>query len=77
MGVTASMSISLVRDKQLWGLIACHHHSPKFVTYEVRTACEFLGQIMSLELAAKEDNEQLDYKMKIKSIQSKFVEAIP
>jgi light-regulated signal transduction histidine kinase (bacteriophytochrome) len=77
MGVTASMSISLVRDKQLWGLIACHHHSPKFVTYEVRTACEFLGQIMSLELAAKEDNEQLDYKMKIKSIQSKFIEAIP
>lgn len=77
MGVTASMSISLVRDKQLWGLIACHHHSLKFVTYEVRTACEFLGQIMSLELAAKEDNEQLDYKMKIKSIQSKFIEAIP
>lgn len=77
MNVTASMSISLVRDKQLWGLIACHHHSPKFVTYEVRTACEFLGQIMSLELATKEDNEQLDYKMRIKSIQSKFIEAIP
>lgn len=77
MGVTASMSISLVKDKKLWGLIACHHCSPKYVTYEVRTACEFLGQVMSLELAAKEENEHLDYKMKLKSIQAKFIEAIP
>lgn len=77
MGVTASMSISLIKDKTLWGLIACHHQSPNYITYEVRTACEFLAQVMSLELAAKEDNEHLDYKMKIKSIQSKFIEAIP
>lgn len=77
MGVTASMSISLIKDKKLWGLIACHHQLPKYITYEVRTACEFLGQVMSLELVAKEENEHLDYKMKIKSIQTKFIEAIP
>lgn len=77
MGVTASMSISLIREKKLWGLIACHHSSPKYLTYEVRTACEFLGQIMSLELAAKEENEDLEYKIKLKSIQAKFIESIP
>jgi len=31
---------------------------------------------MSLELATKEENEDLDYKIKLKSIQSKFVEYI-
>jgi len=77
MGVTASMSISLNKDKKLWGLIACHHYSPKYVSYEVRTACEFLGQVMSLELAAKEENENLDYKIKLKSIQAQFIEAMP
>ncbi|HEY9845279.1 MAG TPA: ATP-binding protein, partial [Candidatus Caenarcaniphilales bacterium] len=77
MEVAASMSISLVKDKKLWGLIACHHQSEKYLTYEVRTACEFLGQVMSLELATKEDNEDLDYRMKLKLIQSQFVEAIP
>jgi len=77
MGVAASMSISLVKDKQLWGLIACHHQSAKYLSYEVRTACEFLGQVMSLELAAKQDNEDLDYRMKLKLIQSQFVESIP
>lgn len=57
MGVTASMSISLLKDRQLWGLIACHHSTPKYISYETRTICEFLGQIMSLELTAKENVE--------------------
>ncbi|MFB2894483.1 PAS domain S-box protein [Aerosakkonemataceae cyanobacterium BLCC-F50] len=76
MGVGASMSISLMRNQKLWGLIACHHQSPKYVPYEIRTACELLGKVMTLELASKEDNEKLDYRIKLKSIQSKFVEAI-
>ncbi len=76
MGVTASMSISLIKNKNFWGLIACHHYSPKYVPYSVRTACEFLGQIMSIELVSKEDYKDLDYKIKIKSLQSKFVESI-
>lgn len=76
MGVAASMSISLMKNKKLWGLIACHHSSPKYVSYEIRTACEFLGQAMSLELASQEENEDMDYKMKLTSIQAKLVEAI-
>jgi two-component system, chemotaxis family, sensor kinase Cph1 len=77
MEVGASMSISLVKNRKLWGLIACHHGVAHYLTYEVRTACEFLGQVMSLELNAKEKNEDLDYKMKLKSIQTSFVEIIP
>jgi light-regulated signal transduction histidine kinase (bacteriophytochrome) len=76
MGVTASMSISLVQNQKLWGLIACHHSSPKYVPYGIRTACEFIGQVMSLELATKEANEDLDYKMRIKSLQARFVERL-
>ena len=76
MGVAAAMSISLIQNKKLWGLIACHHLSPKYVTPEIRTACEFLGQVTSLELAAKEDTEDLEYKMHIKSILSEFIKSI-
>jgi chemotaxis family two-component system sensor kinase Cph1 len=74
MGVRASMSISLIKDEKLWGLIACHHHSPKYVSYEVRKACEFLGQVMSLELASKEQNEDYDYRLELKVIQAKILE---
>ncbi|KJH72041.1 ATP-binding protein [Aliterella atlantica] len=76
MGVRASMCVSLMKDKQLWGLIACHHQEPKYISYEVRTACEFLGKVMSMQLVAKEENQDLDYKMKLKSIMSKFIESI-
>ncbi len=76
MGVTASMSVSLIQNKKLWGLIACHHHTPKFIPYETRTICEFLGQLMSTELANKEANKDLDYKLYLKTIQRGFLERL-
>jgi len=76
MGVGASMSISLIQDQKLWGLIACHHSTPRYVPYSVRTMCEFVGQVMSVELTNKEAHEDLDYKMTLKSLQGKFVESL-
>jgi light-regulated signal transduction histidine kinase (bacteriophytochrome) len=76
MGVAASMSISLIKDKELWGLIACHNYTPKYLNYELRAACEFIGQVMSLELQSKEGNEDYDYKLHLKSLQSKIFEDI-
>lgn len=76
MEVTASMSVSLIQQQKLWGLISCHHSSPKFIPYDVRTICEFLGQLMSTELANKEANENLDYKLQLKNIQGQFVERL-
>ena len=57
MGVGASMSISLVEDGRFWGLIACHHYSPRRVPFAVRTACELLAQVMSLQVVAREQSE--------------------
>jgi chemotaxis family two-component system sensor kinase Cph1 len=75
MGVQASLSMSLRKNNQLWGLIACHHYaSPKYLAYELRQACEFLGQVMSLELLAKEDNQDHEYELELKSIQAKLIE---
>lgn len=74
MGVRATMCISLMKDRTLWGLIACHHYSPKYVSYEVRAACEFLGQTMSLQLGWLEDNEDYDDRLNVKSIQSLILE---
>jgi light-regulated signal transduction histidine kinase (bacteriophytochrome) len=60
MGVRASMSVSLVLRDRLWGLISCLNHSgPRRVSHETRTACEFLGRLASLQIAAFEDRDQL------------------
>ena len=53
MGVRASMSVSLIKDEQLWGLIACHHRQPRFVPYAVRMLCHFLGDVVSWTLGSR------------------------
>src|SRR4051812_13823899 len=60
MGVRASMSVSLIVRDRLWGLISClNHSSPRRVSHETRAACEFLGRLTSLQIAALEDRDQL------------------
>jgi two-component system, chemotaxis family, sensor kinase Cph1 len=76
MGVAASMTISLIQEQKLWGLIACHHSSPQHVPYHIRTVCEFIGQVMSVELANKEASEDSDYKRQLKTLQTAFVETL-
>lgn len=58
MGVTASMSISLVVEGELWGLIACHHYSgPHRPSQDARAAAEFLGQVASQQIAERQRSD--------------------
>jgi chemotaxis family two-component system sensor kinase Cph1 len=50
MGVSASMSVSIVIGGKLWGLLACHHMGPRRVASQVRMACDVLGQILASNL---------------------------
>ncbi len=63
MGVQSSMVMTLLKNQELWGLIACHHQSgPKQIPYENRVACEFLTHTVSLLLSAREDMENQEYR---------------
>ena len=50
MGVAASMSISLVIDGALWGMVACHHYAPKHLDMAERVAIEMFGTFLSTQL---------------------------
>lgn len=76
MGVGASLTISLIKDQKLWGLIACHHQTPKYVPYELRKACEFLGRVIFSEISTKEETEDYDYRMKLAYIHSKLMDYV-
>jgi len=76
MGVAASMSISIMAGNTLWGLIACHNYTPKFVPYETRVACELLGQVVSSRMVALENTEQTRYRSATHVLQAKFLEAL-
>lgn len=57
MGVASSFSISLLYRDELWGLIACHNYTPRFINYKTREASKLIGQIISSALEYKQDEE--------------------
>ncbi|WP_448612048.1 SpoIIE family protein phosphatase [Geodermatophilus sp. URMC 60] len=68
MGVRASMSISLLRDDRLWGLIACHHYSgPHAPPYATRAAAEFLGSTLSLRLVDRAEEDEVHRALQVRS----------
>ena len=50
-GVGASLSIAIIVDQRLWGLIACHHQTPRLVDYRLRTMLSFMVKVMAGHLA--------------------------
>ena len=52
MGLQASMSVSLVVEGRLWGLISCGHRQPHPMPYRLRNACETIGRMVSLQIGA-------------------------
>lgn len=57
MGVRSSMSISLLKDDQLWGLITCGHREPLRVPHELRTACTSIGQLLSMQITLLQEQD--------------------
>nr|WP_306469653.1 ATP-binding protein [Oscillatoria laete-virens] len=74
MGVGSSLTISLMKDQQLWGLIACHHRTPKYIPYELRKACEFLGRVIFAEISTREEEADHNYRLKLANVQSALIE---
>ncbi len=58
MGVRASMAVSLMQGGRLWGLIACHHMSPKKVSIAVREVAVHVSRLVSARLSAIEANHR-------------------
>jgi light-regulated signal transduction histidine kinase (bacteriophytochrome) len=59
MDVRASLSISIMMEGKLWGLIACHHSAPAFVPPAVREILEFVEKAISAKLTALDLSEKL------------------
>jgi light-regulated signal transduction histidine kinase (bacteriophytochrome) len=57
MNVGGSLTISLIVEGKLWGLIAGHHHAPRFLSPTQRELCDLYGQMVSMHLAARLQND--------------------
>jgi diguanylate cyclase (GGDEF)-like protein len=76
MGVGATLTISLIVDGRLWGMLACHHDVPRRVSGHLRAACTTFGQSLSLQLRAATELGRHDYAARLARQSAQVVTAM-
>lgn len=76
MGVGASFSLSIVVEGELWGLFACHHNEPNYLSLELRSIIEVYGEVFSLELASRLRNLSLVNTEKAQNLHVKIMSSM-
>ncbi|MBX6359731.1 MAG: GAF domain-containing protein [Acidobacterium ailaaui] len=69
----SSMSVSIVMDGRLWGLISAHHREAKMVPYLVRSACDILGRILATQLAAFHKAREMEHAIQLQSVHRRLL----
>jgi light-regulated signal transduction histidine kinase (bacteriophytochrome) len=76
MGTLASMSISILVDGRLWGLVSCHNAAPRRVNAQARTACDLLGKVLSQHIGARERGAYAAKRIELKRIEAELLTKI-
>jgi chemotaxis family two-component system sensor kinase Cph1 len=61
MGVASSFSVSIMNQDKLWGLIACHNYSAKFINFDERESAKLVGQVLSSAISFREKEDEQEY----------------
>jgi light-regulated signal transduction histidine kinase (bacteriophytochrome)/CheY-like chemotaxis protein len=77
LGVQASLSISLNQNGRLWGLIACHHRTPKRLSVAMRQVVLYLHELISDRLSAYEHLNAYRLSAKQYEICAKLLRILP
>jgi light-regulated signal transduction histidine kinase (bacteriophytochrome) len=75
MGVTATLVASIVREGRLWGLMACHHYSPRRVSQAVRVACDLVAEIVATRIAVLENFGRVRTAATVRRIEGRIMES--
>ena len=76
LGISASMSVPLIMEGKLWGLISCHNITPKYPSYQERTAMELLSTIAAVRLGAYEKERQVTIQSQVRGQHAAMLEQL-
>ena len=80
MGVRATMTLSIVCDGKLWGLIACHHHQPRTPPHQIREGmrlvCELLAEVANMRIEALSHLESVRQRLTLDVLLNQFHQAL-
>lgn len=76
MGVAASASVSIVKDGVLWGLVACHHRSPRNLSYLQRKTCELIAASFAQQVGAKEEAAEYRERLRLRTAEDALAQRL-
>jgi two-component system, chemotaxis family, sensor kinase Cph1 len=76
MGVQASLTISIIVERRLWGLITCHHPEPRRLDRSTRSVCELIGEAFASQVNLRIDNEALQARLTSRKLLEKCMAEI-
>lgn len=69
MGTAAGMSISMVVEGRLWGMVSCHNSTPRTVPYVVRSGCDVLTRIVAAQISPHTRAAEFEDTLKFKALE--------
>lgn len=76
LGVRGTLVAPLSVGERLWGLVVCHHRTPRFIHYPTRAACELLAETVATRIAALEAAAETAAEARIRGVEARLIEAI-
>jgi light-regulated signal transduction histidine kinase (bacteriophytochrome) len=73
MGTMSSMSVSIICEGKLWGLISGHHAKPRTVPYLVRCACDLLTRLVATQLTSLATSTNLQRMVHFHAVQRRML----
>lgn len=73
METASSMSMSIIVDGALWGLISGHSRASRMVNAQIRTACDILAQVVSLQIGSRLKASSAAERLELKSVETSLL----
>lgn len=76
MGVRSTLTLSLLREGRLWGLVACHHLAPHWLNWELREIARWMAQDLATQIALAEEIDRRRYESRLRDCRERTLSAM-
>ena len=73
MGSAATLTVSILLQGRLWGLIACHHETGRRISPATAAAVELFAQVFSTQIEAKTQHDELSYRARARETHDRLI----
>jgi light-regulated signal transduction histidine kinase (bacteriophytochrome) len=75
MALQSSMTLSIIVNHRLWGLVACHGAGPHRLDQPTRSVCELMVQIFGSQVSLRMENVALQSRLTSRRALEKYMAA--